>query len=96
MLDEIVLGEDALDFRQKCFAVYDLLFLTFDLILMYLEVTLKSVQLQRSSEKIPISCSRLIGNLLDSLNQNFQERFMTIYLHPIFWDVYNFFPHLSK
>lgn len=41
------------------------------------KVTLKSVRLQRSSENIPISCSQLIGNLLDSLNQKSQERFMT-------------------
>lgn len=33
--EDIVLGEDALDFRQKCFAMYDLS-LTFDLLLMYL------------------------------------------------------------
>ena len=34
------------------------------------KVTPKSDRLQRSSENIPISCSHLSGNLLDSLNQN--------------------------
>jgi hypothetical protein len=36
--EDIVLGEEADDFRQKCFAMYDLFFLTFDLLLiMYLK-----------------------------------------------------------
>lgn len=77
MPDDIVLGEDAHDFRQKCFAMYDPFFLTFNLLLISQKVTLKSVRLLRSFENIPISCSRLIGNLLDSLNQNVQERSMT-------------------
>ena len=76
MPDDIVLGEDAHDFRQKCFAMYDLFLLTSDLLLISQKVTPKSDRLQRSSENIPISCSHLIGNLLDSLNQT-QERSLT-------------------
>lgn len=70
MPDDVVLGEDADDFRRKCFAMYGSVSLAFDFFThsVFHEVTLRSVLVQRSSENIPISCSHLTGNLLDLLN----------------------------